>query len=244
MPALPGTPTADETPGDDRHGQPRLDGRHDLLAAPAEDIGVATLEPHDREAGEGARDHDPLDLVLGHRVVSRPLAHVDDLRPRGEAGDVTDLGEPVGEHDVGLREGADPGERQQLETPGTRPHEDDPAPGRVRDRLGHDGAPSRERVTDRGPAGSGPDEHREPRTCAHLVRHVPRRGGDRDHGTGPLVTTHDGGGEARRPHDEHGQSRQVGLDQHGGLPSQLVVHVGSHGRKRVFRPRFRPAMPR
>ena len=55
-----------------------------LLAAAAEDVGVAALEAHDGEPLERPVDEDPVDLGLRHRVVGRALADVDDLDVGGQ----------------------------------------------------------------------------------------------------------------------------------------------------------------
>ena len=104
MPAAAGTATALVTPGHDLDGDARGEAGQGLLAAAAEHERVAALEPHDAAAGLGVLDEQPVDLVLGQRVVAGGLADVDDDDRRVELVQQRARGEPVDEHDVGLGE--------------------------------------------------------------------------------------------------------------------------------------------
>ncbi len=168
MPAAPGTPTADDTPGTTVTGTPAPDGGSDLLATPAEDVGVPALEPHDGEPGEGPLDHDPLDLPLGHRVVPGQLAHVDDLRPGSQRCDVSHLGQAVGEHDVGVRERPQPVDGEQPRAAGPGTDEDHAAPRRVRGGFLDDQRRSGERAAGLRPLPRV--ARRAPRVRAHSAR--------------------------------------------------------------------------
>ena len=57
-----------------------------LLAAAAEDEGVAALQPHDVLALARRQDHQPLDEGLRRALAAAALAHVHDARTRGRMG--------------------------------------------------------------------------------------------------------------------------------------------------------------
>ena len=104
IPAAPGTATADDTPGTTVTGTPASTAAATSSPPRPKTYGSPPLSRTTGQPGQGSLDHDPLDLRLGHRVVARQLADVDDLRPRGERRDIADLGQAVGEHDVRVRE--------------------------------------------------------------------------------------------------------------------------------------------
>src|SRR5439155_205437 len=59
----------------------------DLLGEPAEDRGVAALEPDDAPAAARTIDEEPVDLRLAHAVAAGRLAGVDDLGVRRRLGE-------------------------------------------------------------------------------------------------------------------------------------------------------------
>ena len=232
-------------PGHDRHGQPGLHGGRDLLAAPAEDVGVAALEPHDREAGEGALDHDALDLVLGHGMVSGRLPTSTTSAPGARrATSPTSASRSVSTTSASARARI-PASVSSSRPPG-------PAPTRTTRPRGASGTGSvttRQRPASasrtagprRTPARRG---HREPDASARLGGHVTRRGGHRDHGAGPLVATHDRGRETGRPTTSTGSPvRSVSISTAASRRSSRSTSAPTVGSV-VFRPRFRHAMPR
>ena len=224
MPAAPGPPAGVGAAGPPGPGRAAPPGGPPPPPPPPEDVGVAALEAHDHATGLRSLDHDPLDLGLGHRVVAGALAHVDDLSTGREGGHVAHVREAVREHDVGVGEGADPGEREQLETPGARTHEHDATAGRTAfvDRLADDDAGRGERLTGAGPRDGGSHEHADAHARARLRRHGVGGEGRGHQGPCPRVAAYDGRQRLGRSHDEHGDAGEVGVDQHGGLlPSQL-----------------------
>ena len=118
---MPGT-TSTCTPAAWQNGE--------LLAAAAEDVRVAALEPHDVLAVAGELHEQGVDRVLRHRVVAGELADVDDLgvehpRPIQDA----PRAEPVGDDDVGVLQGAQAAHGEQVGVAGTGADErDEPAP--------------------------------------------------------------------------------------------------------------------
>ncbi len=90
--------------GDDGAGHARLRAGLGFLTAPAEDVGVAALEPHDPGAGPGPVDEDRVDLLLGPGAGGRTLAYMDDLRVGRRGVEQDGRGEPVDHDHVGGRE--------------------------------------------------------------------------------------------------------------------------------------------
>ena len=83
----------------------------ELLAAAAEHVRVAALEPHDVLALSGQVHEQSVDRVLRHGVVAGQLADVDDFGGQldalgGEAVEHAAGAEPVGDDDVGALERA------------------------------------------------------------------------------------------------------------------------------------------
>ena len=70
---------------DDADGHPGLDAGQHLLPAATEHERIAALEPDHRLSPAGAADHLILDRGLGHRMVVRSLADVDQLGARRRA---------------------------------------------------------------------------------------------------------------------------------------------------------------
>ena len=75
-----------------------------FLAAAAENVRIAALEPHDTATSLRVLDEQLVDLVLRHRVVAGCLANVDDLDVRVELVEQATRAESVGDDDVGLGE--------------------------------------------------------------------------------------------------------------------------------------------
>jgi len=97
--------------------------RLQLLSAPAEDEGVAPLQPHHAVARLGLLQQDLVDPVLGDRVAGRLLAHVD---LPGRPGDQIQYGgahQPVVDHHVRRRQGRPALHGEQSRIPGTRPNQ-------------------------------------------------------------------------------------------------------------------------
>ncbi len=65
--------------GNDLERNVFLHQQFQFLAAPAEEEGVAALEPHHVLAGLSLLQQDAVDFLLGHRVISSLLAHIDAL---------------------------------------------------------------------------------------------------------------------------------------------------------------------
>ena len=98
-----------------------------LLAAAAEHVGVAALEPDDAEAALRLLDEDVVDPRLGHRVVPGRLPDVDDAHRGREPVDDGAGGEPVDDDDVGRGEQLVSARRQQAVGAGPAADEGDPA---------------------------------------------------------------------------------------------------------------------
>ena len=116
--------------GQHRYGERRADAGHhrdvdprdptgvQLLAPSPEDEGVATLQPHHRLAQQRPLHEQPVDLDLGHRVVRRGLAHLDDLDVRRQPLEQPGGPQPVGHDDVGGRKRLEPRQGDQAGVPG------------------------------------------------------------------------------------------------------------------------------
>ena len=132
-------PLGDRDAGQRGHAERGGDAGHDgdldpgraagvhLFPAAAEHVGVAALEPHDGEPLQRPVDEDPVDLGLRHRVVGRALADVDDLDVGGQPVEQAGGAEPVGDDDVGGREGLEPGDRHQARVARAAADEHDPS---------------------------------------------------------------------------------------------------------------------
>ena len=79
MPAIAGTEMALVIPGTTSTSTPGIPAGGELLAAAAEDVGVAALEPDDGLAVPGQLHEQRVDRVLRDGVVAGELADVDDL---------------------------------------------------------------------------------------------------------------------------------------------------------------------
>ena len=98
-----------------------------LLAAAAEDIGIAALEAHDMPAGLGFSDQDRVDFaLLGRGLVGR-LADRDADRIAAGISRIAGPDQAVMDDDVGLLQLALRLERQKLRIAGARAHERDAA---------------------------------------------------------------------------------------------------------------------
>src|SRR2546425_10203939 len=84
----------------DLERDPRARQRLRLLAAPAEDEGVAALEPHDTPPAPRVTDEERVDARLGQRVRAARLAREDATRPR-RLGEETPIHQAVVDDDVG-----------------------------------------------------------------------------------------------------------------------------------------------
>lgn len=107
--------------GDDLEGDALLHQCFDLLAAAAEDEGIAPLEPHHALAFAGQPDQQPVDLVLRQRVLAARLAGVD---ARGiDARQAHDIGryEAVVDDDIGFLERSQSLEGKQIRIAGAGP---------------------------------------------------------------------------------------------------------------------------
>ena len=97
-----------------------------LFAAAPEQIGVATLEPHDLPALLSMLDEQQVGLLLGHVLSARHLAHRDLLGARVLVHDVLRR-ETVVEDDVGLLHCLQPGDGDEPGVAGTASHQGDGA---------------------------------------------------------------------------------------------------------------------
>ena len=93
----------------------------DFLSPTSEDERVPALESDDPVAELGLSDEDVVDSALRHRMVSRQLPHVDDLRVEGcatigfELIDDRPGAEAVGHDDIGAFQCAQTGDGEQSE---------------------------------------------------------------------------------------------------------------------------------
>ena len=99
--------------GDHADGNSGLHTGGHFLAAAAEHVRVAALEPHHVLSGQGGLDHEFLDPGLADRVVAGALTHVHQLG-RAQGGQFLVRGQPVVEDDVRVPQGLDGGDRQQF----------------------------------------------------------------------------------------------------------------------------------
>ena len=86
------------------HNGVRNAGGHagrDFFVAPAEDEGIATLEPHHDLACAGSGDEQGVDVLLGSRTATRDLGDVDDLNLWRELIQQRLRDETVGHDDLG-----------------------------------------------------------------------------------------------------------------------------------------------
>ena len=90
--------------GHDGDRNARLGARDHLLVAAGEHERIAALEPHHELARPGPVDQHVVDRVLRHRPAVRDLRGVDHLDVRRELGEQFRRRQPVGDHDVGLRQ--------------------------------------------------------------------------------------------------------------------------------------------
>ena len=106
-----------ERAGDSRHHIDRHTCRTahgDLLAAPAKDERVATLEAHHPATGLRVLDEQSIDLVLRHRMSARCLADVQDQHAGREFVQDRPRREPVADHHIGRRQFPASTQRQQI----------------------------------------------------------------------------------------------------------------------------------
>ena len=97
--------------------------RLQLLAAPAEDEGVAPLEAHYVAPRQGLLQENAVDLLLGHLVVGGLLAHVDSPGLRRDHGENGRAHQPVVDHHLRLTEGRKALQGQKARVPGARPYQ-------------------------------------------------------------------------------------------------------------------------
>ena len=87
MPTAAGTPKADDTPGTTSQAIPACVSASRLLAAAAEEEGVATLQAHHHRGAPAVLDEQAPDLLLaGAPALFGVLAHVDQRRRPGAPG--------------------------------------------------------------------------------------------------------------------------------------------------------------
>ena len=123
--------------GDHPDGHTGFHARGNFLAAAAEDVRVAALEPDHVLSGLGGPDHQFLDAGLADLMVAGLLADVDEVC-RGQCGQLLVGGEPVVEHDVGVPQRRHSRDREQLGGARAAAHQGDMA-GRSGRRFGGDG---------------------------------------------------------------------------------------------------------
>ncbi|CAB4881320.1 unannotated protein [freshwater metagenome] len=152
--------------GHDLDAHARIHARLHLLGSPTEHEGITALEPHDALAGQRPVDDDRVDLLLGHRVVLRALARVDQLHVEIEVVEQLERCQSVVHDDVRLANLLAPADGDEVSGTRPAPDEDDSAVARAL-RPYWQGA-DRELLGDRIADG-----HRSPRIC-------PARHGDRD----------------------------------------------------------------
>ena len=114
--------------GDARHdldGDPVLGAVQRLLATPAEDEGVAPLQPQHPPPGPRLTHENRVDLVLRNGVMVRALADVDDLGAQIETRQFVPRAKAIGDDDVRLLELAQGTQRQQVERTRSAADEDD-----------------------------------------------------------------------------------------------------------------------
>ena len=90
------------TPGDDLEGDAGLRQRECLLAAAAEEEGVAAFKTHDQGPGLRPVYQDAVDLVLAHRRVSTGLANVYQLRVLGRPVEQPGVHQPIVDYHLGV----------------------------------------------------------------------------------------------------------------------------------------------
>ena len=108
-------------PGDHPEGDPRPGQGLALLAAPAEEEGVAALEANHPLPRPGLLGQDAVDLLLGHRVAAGVLAHVDFLRAGWDEGQNPLPHQPVIHHNLGALQGCRPARVSSPASPGPAP---------------------------------------------------------------------------------------------------------------------------
>ena len=102
MPAAAGNGDRRRHAGDHFNLDAVLPAELGFLAAAAQDVGVAALEPDHAVALQGFVHEDPVDLRLRHRVVAGGFADLDDADVRGQFVEQFARAEAVRDHDVGL----------------------------------------------------------------------------------------------------------------------------------------------
>ena len=112
-----GRPDARRHPRHDAEGHPGGVEVLRLLGPPAEDIGIAPLEPDHGPAFAGVADEHRVDLVLRHRALAPPLAGEDELGPRPGPGRASGVDQVVIHDHVGPRQGLRPGPGQEAGVP-------------------------------------------------------------------------------------------------------------------------------
>ncbi len=100
--------------GHDLAGDARCGERLHLLARAAEDHRISGLEPHDPPSSPSMAHHQGLDVPLSHCMVALALADEDTLRFGRDQ--IQDVGgdEGVVKHDVGVLQGAERADGQQV----------------------------------------------------------------------------------------------------------------------------------
>src|SRR2546422_5889312 len=111
-------------PRHDLERDPRARQRLRLLAAPAEDEGVAALEPHDAPAAPRVPHEEGVDLLLGQRVSAARLAREDPARP-WRLVEETPIHQAVVDDDVGAAQEPEAADGDQPRVAGTGADERD-----------------------------------------------------------------------------------------------------------------------
>ena len=113
------------------HGHAGVSAERELFAAATEHVRVAALQPENALARLRVPDEDRVDLVLRHRVVTGQLADVDHRHAIGEPGEQCARAEPVGHHDIRLREKVASAHGDEVGVAGAATDECDGARGEV-----------------------------------------------------------------------------------------------------------------
>src|SRR6478609_3046170 len=192
-----------------------------LLAAAAEDVGVAALEAHDAEAALGLLDEEVVDARLRHRVVAGGLADVDDAYRGRQPVDDGAGRETVDDDDVGRGEQLVAACGQEAVDARAAADERHPAATAVRA-----GAAQVERARDERQIHPVADRHGE----------TGAPGGIRSHGNPTVGGRHVGAGSDARGRADGVRGVDAPDAQRLGVGGDLAVD-GRLARRRVGEPR-------